>query len=139
MLPPRALTAQGRTASSHCALFSGAWERHLVSCSGFLPLRLMFSFSQCGFLLWCMAPSPSNGAEFLYHRIIRPFFLKHEAQLDSVVQDLKDKAAETADTITKEGEQKALHWSQQVGGTALGSSFNIRHLEETKINCKKTV
>uniref|UniRef100_A0A8C0BMQ6 Receptor expression-enhancing protein n=1 Tax=Buteo japonicus TaxID=224669 RepID=A0A8C0BMQ6_9AVES len=38
---------------------------------------------------------PSNGAEFLYHRIIRPFFLKHEAQLDSVVKDLKDKAAET--------------------------------------------
>lgn len=61
-------------------------------------------FVQCGFLLWCMAPSPSNGAEFLYHRIIRPFFLKHEKQLDSVVKDLKDKAAETADTITKEGE-----------------------------------
>lgn len=53
-----------------------------------------------------MAPSPSNGAEFLYHRIIRPFFLKHEAQLDSVVKDLKDKAAETADVITKEGETK---------------------------------
>lgn len=70
-----------------------------------------------------MAPSPSNGAEFLYHRIIRPFFLKHEAQLDSVVQDLKDKAAETADTITKEGEQKALQWSQQVGGNSLESSY----------------
>lgn len=53
-----------------------------------------------------MAPSPSNGAEFLYHRIIRPFFLKHEAELDNVVKDLKDKAAETADTIAKEGEEK---------------------------------
>lgn len=70
-----------------------------------------------------MAPSPSNGAEFLYHRIIRPFFLKHEAQLDSVVQDLKDKAAEAADAVTKEGEQKALHWSQQVGGVSLGCSY----------------
>uniref|UniRef100_A0A8D2MU19 Receptor accessory protein 5 n=1 Tax=Zonotrichia albicollis TaxID=44394 RepID=A0A8D2MU19_ZONAL len=63
----------------------------------------------CGFLLWCMAPSPSNGAEFLYHRIIRPFFLKHEAQLDSVVQDLKDKAAETADTITKEAKKATVN------------------------------
>lgn len=51
-----------------------------------------------------MAPSPSNGAELLYHRIIRPIFLKHEAQVDSVMKDLKDKAAETADTVRKEGE-----------------------------------
>lgn len=70
-----------------------------------------------------MAPSPSNGAEFLYHWFIRSFFLKHEAQLDSVVQDLKDKAAEAADTVTKEGEQKALHWSQQAGGVSLGCSY----------------
>lgn len=62
-----------------------------------------------------MAPSPSNGAEFLYHRIIRPFFLKHEAQLDNVVKDLKDKAAETADTIAKEGEEKTTQWSHRVG------------------------
>lgn len=55
-----------------------------------------------------MAPSPSNGAEFLYCRIIRPFFLKHKAQLDSVVKDLKDKVAETADTITKEGGEKTI-------------------------------
>ena len=32
---------------------------------------------QCGFLLWCMAPSPANGADLLYKRILRPFFLKH--------------------------------------------------------------
>ncbi|ETE71016.1 Receptor expression-enhancing protein 5 [Ophiophagus hannah] len=57
---------------------------------------------KCGFLVWCMAPSPSNGAEFLYHRIIRPFFLKHEAQLDNVMKELKEKAGETTDTITKE-------------------------------------
>jgi receptor expression-enhancing protein 5/6 len=50
-----------------------------------------------------MAPSPSNGAELLYKRIIRPFFLKHQSQVDSVVKDLKDKAKETADAITKEG------------------------------------
>lgn len=58
---------------------------------------------QCGFLLWCMAPSPSNGAELLYRRIIQPFFLKHESQVDNVVNDLKDRAKETADAIAKEG------------------------------------
>ena len=58
---------------------------------------------QCGFLLWCMAPSPSNGAELLYRRLIRPVFLKHESQVDSVVKDVKDKAKETADAISKEG------------------------------------
>lgn len=88
-----------------------------------------------------MAPSPSNGAEFLYHRIIRPFFLKHEAQLDSVVKDLKDKAAETADTITKEGKEKTIHWPHELGGISLGSSnitVNICHMEGKK-NCKKTI
>ena len=63
---------------------------------------------QCGFLLWCMAPSPANGADLLYKRIIRPFFLKHESQVDNVVNDLKDKAKETADTISKEG----MAWGQ---------------------------
>ncbi|NXU08504.1 REEP5 protein, partial [Pardalotus punctatus] len=75
----------------------------------FLSWFPFYYMLKCGFLLWCMAPSPSNGAEFLYHRIIRPFFLKHEAQLDSVVQDLKDKAAETADTITKEAKKATVN------------------------------
>ncbi|NXE12884.1 REEP5 protein, partial [Lophotis ruficrista] len=75
----------------------------------FLSWFPFYYMLKCGFLLWCMAPSPSNGAEFLYHRIIRPFFLKHEAQLDSVVRDLKDKAAETADTITKEAKKATVN------------------------------
>ncbi|XP_010114564.1 PREDICTED: receptor expression-enhancing protein 5-like, partial [Chlamydotis macqueenii] len=75
----------------------------------FLSWFPFYYMLKCGFLLWCMAPSPSNGAEFLYHRIIRPFFLKHEAQLDSVVKDLKDKAAETADTITKEAKKATVN------------------------------
>ncbi|XP_010151506.1 PREDICTED: receptor expression-enhancing protein 5, partial [Eurypyga helias] len=75
----------------------------------FLSWFPFYYMIKCGFLLWCMAPSPSNGAEFLYHRIIRPFFLKHEAQLDSVVKDLKDKAAETADTITKEAKKATVN------------------------------
>ncbi|XP_009997104.1 PREDICTED: receptor expression-enhancing protein 5 [Chaetura pelagica] len=75
----------------------------------FLSWFPFYYMIKCGFLLWCMAPSPSNGAEFLYRQIIRPFFLKHEAQLDSVVKDLKDKAAETADTITKEAKKATIN------------------------------
>ncbi|KAF1474261.1 Receptor expression-enhancing protein 5, partial [Pygoscelis antarcticus] len=75
----------------------------------FLSWFPFYYMLKCGFLLWCMAPSPSNGAEFLYRRIIRPFFLKHEAQLDSAVKNLKDKAAETADTITKEAKKATVN------------------------------
>ncbi|KAJ8791229.1 hypothetical protein J1605_020669 [Eschrichtius robustus] len=64
--------------------------------------------TECGFLLWCMAPSPANGADLLYARIIRPFFLKHESQVDNVVNDLKDKAKETADAISKEAKKAAV-------------------------------
>lgn len=53
-----------------------------------------------------MAPSPSNGAELLYKRVIQPIFLKHQSQVDSVVNDLKDKAKETADAIAKEGKAR---------------------------------
>lgn len=68
----------------------------------FLSWFPFYYMLKCGFLLWCMAPSPANGAEMLYRRIIRPIFLKHESQVDSVVKDVKDKAKETADAISKE-------------------------------------
>lgn len=69
----------------------------------FLSWFPFYYMLKCGFLLWCMAPSPANGADLLYKRVIRPFFLKHESQVDSVVSDLKDRAKETADAISKEG------------------------------------
>ncbi|KAK2498718.1 hypothetical protein MC885_002746 [Smutsia gigantea] len=74
----------------------------------FLSWFPFYYMLKCGFLVWCMVPSPSNGAELLYRRIIRPFFLKHESQVDGVVSDLKDKARETADAITKEAKKAAV-------------------------------
>ncbi|XP_010846672.1 PREDICTED: receptor expression-enhancing protein 5 [Bison bison bison] len=74
----------------------------------FLSWFPFYYMLKCGFLLWCMAPSPANGADLLYKRIIRPFFLKHESQVDTVVNDLKDKAKETADTISKEARKAAV-------------------------------
>uniref|UniRef100_A0A8D0YY25 Receptor expression-enhancing protein n=2 Tax=Sus scrofa TaxID=9823 RepID=A0A8D0YY25_PIG len=75
----------------------------------FLSWFPFYYMLKCGFLLWCMAPSPANGADLLYQRIIRPFFLKHESQVDNVVSDLKDKAKETADAITKEAKKAAVN------------------------------
>ncbi|XP_034511543.1 receptor expression-enhancing protein 5, partial [Ailuropoda melanoleuca] len=75
----------------------------------FLSWVPFYYMLKCGFLLWCMAPSPSNGAELLYKRVIQPVFLKHESQVDTMVSDLKDKAKETVDTITKEAKKAAVN------------------------------
>lgn len=52
-----------------------------------------------------MAPTPSNGSIQIYTRIIRPFFLKHETKIDTVVKDIKDKASDTADKFKDEGKK----------------------------------
>ncbi|XP_072272190.1 receptor expression-enhancing protein 5 [Pyxicephalus adspersus] len=75
----------------------------------FLSWFPFYYMIKCGFLLWCMSPRPSNGAVMLYNKIIRPFFLKHEGQMDRLVKDIKDKAAETADTIGKEAKRATVN------------------------------
>lgn len=75
-----------------------------------------------------MAPSPSNGSELLYKQIIRRFFLKHEAKMDNVVKDLKDKAAETADTITKEGEERINRTNGSVPSALCRSTWVVTKL-----------
>ena len=69
--------------------------------------------SQCAFLVWCMAPTASNGSVLIYNRLIRPFFLKNEAKIDDVVKNLKDKASEAADKIKDEGEQQICQSDEQ--------------------------
>uniref|UniRef100_A0A665V6A5 Receptor expression-enhancing protein n=1 Tax=Echeneis naucrates TaxID=173247 RepID=A0A665V6A5_ECHNA len=59
---------------------------------------------KCLFLIWCMAPVTWNGSEILYQRVIRPFFLKHQAAMDNVVSDLTSKAKNMTENVTKEGE-----------------------------------
>ncbi|XP_053484647.1 receptor expression-enhancing protein 6-like [Ictalurus furcatus] len=51
---------------------------------------------KCVFLLWCMAPVSWNGSQLIYTRVVRPFFLQHEAALDSMVKDLSGKAKSAA-------------------------------------------
>uniref|UniRef100_A0AAR2LYW6 Receptor expression-enhancing protein n=1 Tax=Pygocentrus nattereri TaxID=42514 RepID=A0AAR2LYW6_PYGNA len=58
---------------------------------------------KCVFLLWCMAPVSWNGSQIIYIRLVRPFFLKHEAAFDSVVKDLSGKAKSAAQAAAAEG------------------------------------
>lgn len=56
-----------------------------------------------------MAPVAWNGSDILYKRAIRPFFLKHQSTMDTVVSDLTSKAKNITDTVTKEGEQPTVY------------------------------
>lgn len=53
-----------------------------------------------------MAPVTWNGSQILYNRVVRPFFLKHEATVDSMVNDLSGKAMNAAESVTREGTEK---------------------------------
>uniref|UniRef100_A0A671Y1L7 Receptor expression-enhancing protein n=1 Tax=Sparus aurata TaxID=8175 RepID=A0A671Y1L7_SPAAU len=68
----------------------------------FLSWFPFYYIGKCAFLVWCMAPTPSNGSVKIYNCIIRPFFLKNEAKIDDVVKNLKDKASEAADKFKDE-------------------------------------
>ncbi|XP_060764920.1 receptor expression-enhancing protein 5 [Neoarius graeffei] len=71
----------------------------------FLSWFPFYYMGKCAFLVWCMAPTPSNGSIQIYTRIIRPFFLKNEARIDTVVKDIKDKASEAADKFKDEAKK----------------------------------
>lgn len=70
------------------------------SCSALT--RSLFT-EQCLFLLWCMAPVSWNGSQILYRHVVRPFFLKHEAAVDGMVNNLGGKAMTVAESATREG------------------------------------
>ncbi|CAL1591467.1 unnamed protein product [Knipowitschia caucasica] len=57
---------------------------------------------KCLFLLWCMAPVSWNGSQIIYSRLVRPVFLKHEATVDHMVNDLSGKAMSAAENLTRE-------------------------------------
>uniref|UniRef100_A0A1A7WWV7 Receptor expression-enhancing protein n=1 Tax=Iconisemion striatum TaxID=60296 RepID=A0A1A7WWV7_9TELE len=57
---------------------------------------------KCLFLLWCMAPVSWNGSQIIYHKVVRPVFLRHEATVDNMVSDLSGKAMSAAENLTRE-------------------------------------
>lgn len=71
----------------------------------FLSWFPFYYIGKCAFLVWCMAPTPSNGSVQIYTRIIRPFFLRNEARFDTVVKDIKEKASDAADKFKEEAKK----------------------------------
>jgi len=45
---------------------------------------------KCIFLMWLMAPGEKGGSHILYHRLIRPFVLKHHPVIDKHIRDAKE-------------------------------------------------
>lgn len=73
----------------------------LLKVSGHVPnwlsivpyLIVVFVFAkQCVLFIWCMLPISNNGAAVIYHKVVRPYFLKHQSTADEVIDKLADKA-----------------------------------------------
>ncbi|XP_070543532.1 receptor expression-enhancing protein 5-like isoform X2 [Ptychodera flava] len=86
----------------------------------FLSWFPFYYLAKLAFLAWCMAPIQSNGSQFLYHRVIKPFVLKHQKQVDEAldkVQGAFDKAEEAARQAASDAAAKA-------AADAVSSSLN---------------
>ena len=47
--------------------------------------KLLFFFNlKCLFLIWLMVPGKNGGSNVVYYRILRPFFLKHNENIDAI-------------------------------------------------------
>jgi len=46
-------------------------------------------------------PTACNGSDVVYNRIIRPFFLKHQTDIDATMNKMGDKIGKFADGATK--------------------------------------
>ncbi|XP_050541401.1 receptor expression-enhancing protein 5-like [Daktulosphaira vitifoliae] len=55
-----------------------------------------YSLVKTIFFVWCYIPIHNNGSIVMYNRFIRPYFLKHQSDIDQAVNDLSKKAAEVA-------------------------------------------
>jgi len=58
---------------------------------------------KCVFFIWCMAPVENNGSIVMYHKVIRPYFLKHESAVDNIINGAAEKLKEGAKDIFKKG------------------------------------
>lgn len=65
-----------------------------------LNINLLLYF-QCVFFIWCMLPLTNNGSTVVYHRIIRPYFLKHQSAADDAIDKLTEKAKEIVSDVIK--------------------------------------
>jgi len=78
------------------------------SCAEFFSDILLSWFpfyflGKCIFLIWCMAPTSYNGSRIIYSKLIRPFVLRHENQIDGAL----GKAMGNAKTMFNSAKEEA--------------------------------
>jgi len=49
-----------------------------------------YTLSKCLFLLWLMVPGKNGGTYLVYNRVLRPFVLKHQSEIDRQLGQAKD-------------------------------------------------
>jgi len=70
--------------------------------TGYLPVIIPFYYLwKCILFVWCMLPIANNGATFIYHRVVRPYFLKHQNTADEAIDKFADKAKELVGDVLK--------------------------------------
>ncbi|XP_037080223.1 receptor expression-enhancing protein 5-like isoform X2 [Pollicipes pollicipes] len=62
---------------------------------------------KCLFLTWCAAPASWNGSLVVYRRVIRPYFLKYENQLDDIANEVAEKAKKYVDLSAEKAREMA--------------------------------
>ncbi|CAB4019271.1 receptor expression-enhancing 5-like isoform X2 [Paramuricea clavata] len=61
------------------------------------------------FLVWCMAPISANGSMVVYHRFIKPFVVKHQAEFDEVLNEASSVASSAANQAMEQAKNEALN------------------------------
>ena len=63
---------------------------------------------KCLFLVYCAVPASWNGSLVIYKRVIRPYFLKYESQMDEIAEEVREKAKKYVDLSAEKGEWRCI-------------------------------
>jgi receptor expression-enhancing protein 5/6 len=75
--------------------------------AGWVPF---YWLSKCLFLVWCMAPIEANGANVIYSKVILPFFMEHQGNIDGALAKAQapgGKAGDFLDKVTEKAKDMA--------------------------------
>jgi len=66
----------------------------------------LYWLAKCIFLVWCFAPFAGNGTNFIYNRVVRPLFLKHQGSVDGFLGKVTDAATNVVNKAAEEVRKK---------------------------------
>ncbi|XP_006822736.2 receptor expression-enhancing protein 5-like [Saccoglossus kowalevskii] len=87
-----------------------------------------------------MAPIANNGSQFIYKRVVRPFVLKHQKQVDEALDKFQGMAADAINEVMKrtqkvagEAEVAAREAAADAASKAAADAVNAG-LDDKKVN-----